>query len=366
MIKLPARVPIPIVRRHPESDMTTSAYTYPWWRLVAGLGLVLAAGVLAVSLGTVRIPPLTVLEILAARLPLVDISASWPDTWDTIVWQLRLPRIFLAALVGAALAISGAAFQGLFRNPLATPSLIGVSSGAGLGATVVLVTGVPLFFHGISLLPVFAFFGGIIAVTAAYLIARQSEGLPLATLILAGVAMAYFANAISSLLLIRSDPDLRPVLSWLLGGFISAQWKHSLMILPYLVPSVIVVMAYGRVLNVLQLDEEHARQLGVNVERTKVLLMAGATLATAAAVSFSGLIIFVGLVAPHVVRLLWGSEYRFLLPMSAIVGAGFLVLADLVARTVASPAELPVGIITAFCGAPFFLYLLRRRGPVAV
>ena len=334
---------------------------YPWRRLAVGLVAVLVVSVIAAGIGSVSIPPLTVIKMLVARLPLVDFESSWPEAWDTIVWQLRLPRILLAGLVGGALAISGAAFQGLFRNPLATPSLIGVSSGAGLGATVVLVTGVPLFFHGFSLLPIAAFAGGLTAVTAAYLIARQSEGLPLTSLILAGVAIAYLANAVASLLQIRSDPDLRPVLTWLLGGFISAQWKHSLYLVPYLVPSVVVVLAYSRILNVLQLDEEHAQQLGVNVERTKLVLMVAATLATAAAVSFSGLIIFVGLVAPHVVRLIWGDDHRFLLPMAALVGAAFLILADLVARTIVSPSELPVGIVTAFCGAPFFLYLLKRR-----
>ena len=178
--------------------------------------------------------------------------------------------------------------------------------------------------------------------------------------------MPSLATAVTSLLMIRSDPDLRPVLSWLLGGFISAQWKHSLMILPYLAPSVLVVLSYGRILNVFQLEDEHAAQLGVNVERAKVLLIAAATLATAAAVSFSGLIGFVGLVAPHVVRLVWGADHRFLVPMAAIVGAAFLILADLAARTIASPAELPVGVVTAFCGAPFLLYLLRRRRPVAM
>ena len=347
------------VDRSPSA--TTLGLAYPWRRLVIGLGVVVVVGVLAASLGTVRIPPFTVLQILLSRLPLVEIAQSWPDSWDTILWKLRLPRIVLAALVGVALAMSGATYQGLFRNPLASPSLIGVSSGAGLGATVVFVTGVPHYFHGISVLPVAAFLGGVTAVTVAYLVARQSDGLPLTTLILAGVAISFFTGAITSLLMIRSDPDLRPVLSWLLGGFASSQWKHSLIVLPYLVPSLLLVMAYGRILNVFQLDEEQASQLGVNVERTKVLLIGTATLATAAAVSFSGPIIFVGLVAPHAVRLVWGSDYRFLLPMSGIVGAGFLILADLVARTVASPTELPVGIITAFCGAPFFLYLLRRR-----
>ena len=309
---------------------------------------------------------MTVAEILTTRLPLVDIAQNWPDTWDTIVWQLRLPRIGLAALVGAALAISGATYQGLFRNPLADPSLIGASSGAGLGATIVLLTGVPLYFHGVSLLPAAAFAGAVVAVAVAYVIARQSEGLPLTTLILAGVAIASLATAVTSLLMIRSDPDLRPVFSWLLGGFISAQWKHSLMMLPYLIPSLGFIMVFGRILNVLQLGDDRALQLGVNVERTKVLLITAATLLTAAAVSFSGIIGFVGLIAPHAVRLMWGADHRFLLPMAAIVGAAFLVLADVAARTVASPAELPVGVVTAFCGAPFFIYLLRRRKRVVM
>ena len=342
----------------------TVGLSYPWGRLAFGLALVVLVGMLAAGVGAVGIAPATVVKILASKLPGVDIAQEWPSTFDTILWQLRLPRVVLAGIVGAALAASGATYQGLFRNPLADPYLIGVASGAGLGATIVLVTGVPLSFYGVSLLPVAAFAGAIVAVSVAYGVARSSEGLPLTTLILAGVAIASFAGAVSALIMIRSDPDLRPVLSWLLGGFISAQWKHSLLILPYLVPSMLVVIVYGRVLNVLQLDEEHAQQLGVNVERTKLMLIAAASLSTAAAVSFSGLIGFVGLIAPHAVRLVWGVDYRSLLPMAAIVGAGFLILADLVARTAVSPTELPVGVITAFCGAPFFLYLLRqRRGP---
>ena len=339
---------------------------YPWWRLLMGLGVLALVAILAAGQGSVQMPPTTVAQILLNKLPFVDIASGWPDAWNTIIWKLRLPRIVLACIVGMALAMSGATYQGLFRNPLADPYLIGVASGAGLGAIVVLVTGVPLYFLGISLLPAAAFAGAIAAVTAAYIIARQAEGLPLTTLILAGVAIASLTSAVTSLIMLRSDPELRPVLSWLLGGFITAQWKQSLVILPYLVPGLLLVLSYGRILNVLQLDEEQARQLGVNVERTKLLLIAAATLSTAAAVSFSGLIGFVGLVAPHAVRLVWGSDYRFLLPMSALVGAAFLILADLVARTIVSPGELPVGVVTAFVGAPFFLYLLRRRKRVAM
>jgi len=333
---------------------------YPWKRIVIGALVLLLVGVIASGIGSVEIPPMTVLKILVSRLPFVDMVSTWPDTWDTILWQLRLPRIALALMVGGALGLSGATYQGLFRNPLADPYLIGVASGAGLGAMIVMVTDVPQQVGEISILPIAAFLGAITAVTAAYAVARSAEGLPLMTLILAGVAIASLFSAATALLMIRSDPNLRPVMSWLLGGLGSAQWGNVLTVLIYLAPSAALMLLYGRVLNVLQLEERHAAQLGVNVEQTKKLLIVAASLATAAAVSFSGLIGFVGLIAPHTVRLLWGVDHRALLPMASVVGAGFLVIADLVARTIVSPSELPVGVVTAFCGAPFFLYLLMH------
>ena len=335
---------------------------YPWWRLIIGLVVLVVIGLVASGVGAVYVPPLTTAKILLSKLPLLGIDSSWPNSWETIIWQIRFPRVVLAGLVGGCLAIAGATYQGLFRNPLADPYLIGVAAGAGLGATVVLVTSVPVYFHGFSLLPVAAFMGAIMAVTIAYMVVRQSGGLPLLTLILAGVAIASLAGAVTSLLLIRSEPDVRPVLTWLLGGgLVGAQWDDLYVVLPYLVPAFVVMMAYGRVLNIFQLNEEEAKHLGVNVERTKIILIALASLTTAAAVSVSGLIGFVGLIAPHAVRLLWGHDHRTLLPMSLVIGAGVLILADLAARTVASPSELPVGVVTAFLGAPFFLYLLRRR-----
>ena len=339
---------------------------YPWWRLAIGLGVLLVIALIASGVGSVHVPPLTTAQILASRLPFVDVDSSWPNSWDTIIWQIRLPRIVLAGLVGACLAVSGATYQGLFRNPLADPYLIGVSAGAGLGFTVVLLTSVPVYSHGFSLLPIAAFAGAITAVSAAYILSRQSAGLPLSTLILAGVAIGYLASAVTGLLMITSDPDLRPVLTWLLGRFIGARWQDVYIILPYMMPGILVMMAYGRILNMFQLNEEEAKQLGVNVERTKMILIALASLTTAAAVSVSGLIGFVGLIAPHAVRMVWGYDNRFLLPMAMITGAGFLIVADVAARTVASPSELPVGIVTALCGAPFFLYLLRRRRNVPI
>ncbi|MDP3063596.1 MAG: iron ABC transporter permease [Chloroflexota bacterium] len=334
---------------------------YPWRRLALGLGVVVLLGLLAASVGAVFIPPLTLGKMVLARLPGVDIARTWPETYETILWQLRLPRVVLAGLVGASLATSGATYQGLFRNPLADPYLIGVAAGAGLGATIVLSTGVPLYFHGVSLLPVAAFVGAFLSVALAYGIARRSGGVPLTTLILAGVAIASLAGAVTSLLMIRSNPDVRPLMSWLLGGFVGAGWRSSLIVLPYMAVGVLTMLAFGRILNVMQLDEDEARHLGVNVERTKLALIVAASLVTAAAVSVSGLIGFVGLIAPHAVRLIWGHDHRFLLPMSFLMGAGFLVLADLAARMALRPIELPVGLVTAFCGAPFFLYLLWRR-----
>ena len=334
---------------------------YPWWRIVLGLVALGVAAIFAASIGSVHIPFVSVVEIVAARLPGIDLPQDAPATWNTILWQLRVPRVAQASVVGAALAMSGAAYQGLFKNPLADPYLVGVASGAGLGAVVVLLTGIPMYLAGVSLLPVAAFAGGTGAVAVAYSIARNSRGTPTTTLILAGVAIAALTGAVSSLLILRSDPELRPVLAWLMGSLISSEWKESAIVLAYAVPGMAILLGFGRMLNVLQLSEDHAAMLGVPVEKVKLLLIGAATLVTAAAVSFSGLIGFVGLVAPHVVRLIWGPDYRFLLPMSAIVGATFLVLADLVARTIVSPGELPVGMVTAFCGAPFFLYLLRRR-----
>ena len=335
--------------------------SYPWRRLLIGCLGVIILMILAASQGSVEMTPFTVLKMFLHRVPFIDITPDWPETWETILWQLRLPRIILAGLVGGSLAISGATYQGMFRNPLADPYLIGVASGAGLGATIILVSGKSVNLYSMNMLPLAAFLGALIAVTVSYFIARNSSELPLTTLILAGVSIAALTSAITSLIMIRSDPDLRPVLSWLLGGFASTQWKHNLILFPYFIVSVVFIVLHGRILNILQLDEEHAVQVGVNVERTKVLLLIIATLSTAIAVSYCGIIGFVGLISPHIVRLIWGGDYRFLLPMSVIMGAGFLIVSDLIARTIVSPGELPVGVVTAFFGAPFLLYLLRRR-----
>ena len=337
-----------------------------WRRIGIGLAAVVVIAIVAGGIGSVSISPGSLVKITLDRAPFIDLEQTWPSSWETILWQIRFPRVVLAALIGGGLAMAGATYQGLFRNPLAAPSLIGVSGGAGLGATIVLVTGVPVYFLGFSLLPAAAFAGALMAVSVSYAIAKRPGGLPLTTLILAGVAIASMTSAITSLLMISSDEDVRPLLAWLLGGLSGAGWRDAQIILPYLLLGVIVMLAYGRILNLFQVDEQEAAQLGVNVERTKLVLVAAASMTTAAAVSVGGLIGFVGLISPHAVRLMWGQDHRMLLPMSLIVGAGFLVVADLVARTIVNPTELPVGVVTAFCGGPFFLYLLRRSRRLAI
>lgn len=334
--------------------------SFPWVKVSVGLFITLACFTLAASAGSVSIRPEATALIILSRIPLFQVENSWPSSWETILWNLRLPRITLAMLVGASLAVSGATFQGLFRNPLADPYLIGVAAGATLGATIVFLTGVPFVFKGINVLPIASFIGGTGAVAVSYGIAKKSSDSQIGTLILSGVAIGAFATATASILMLYSEPDLRPVLTWLMGSFIRAQWSHILFLLTYIAPGLTVVFIYSRILNTLQINEEYALSVGVNVNRTKLILILITTMITAAAVSFSGIIGFVGLIAPHVARLLWGNDYRILIPMAAIIGACFLVMADLVARTVVSPGELPVGIITSLCGAPFFLYLLVR------
>ena len=326
------------------------------WCLLA----LLAAALLSVGLGAVAIPPAQVARILLSRLPFVRLAADWPQTSETILLSLRLPRAALIALTGAALGGSGAAYQGLFRNPLADPYIIGVAAGAALGAVIALALPGAGTLFGLATVPLAAFLGAAVTVMVVYNIARVGKTTPVTTLILAGVAVGSFATALSTFLTLRSSAELRRAITWILGGFAMSGWTPVLIALPYIALGLGVLVALGRPLNVLQFGDDQARQLGLNVERLKLVLVAAASLVAATAVAFSGIIGFVGLAVPHVVRLLWGPDYRRLVPLSIIGGAAALLLADLAARTVVAPAELPVGVITALVGAPFFLWLLRR------
>ncbi len=321
-----------------------------------------ACMVLGVMVGPVSIAPSDVLSVIAHHVAGLDTHVS-PST-DAIVWQIRLPRVLLAALVGATLAFSGSAYQGVFRNPLADPYLLGVGAGAGLAVAAALVLDVPLASGDFSLLPLVSFAGAVAAVLTTYAIARTNGQTPNTTLILAGVAVSSICVAAISYLLLLDQRDTVAILTFLLGGFNDTSWREIAIFLPYAIPAAAVIYLHGRLLNVLQLDEGEARQVGVDVERTRALVLLAASLATAAAVAVAGIVGFVGLIAPHAVRLVIGPDYRRLLPVATLVGASFLVLADLGARTLMSPSELPVGVITSLVGAPFFLYLLRRQRKV--
>jgi iron complex transport system permease protein len=333
--------------------------------LLCGLALA-GALLLSVAVGAVSIPPLDVARLLLARL--LPLSTAGLETWDTILFSIRLPRTALVMLTGAALAGSGAAYQGLFRNPLADPYLIGIASGAGLGAVLVMAWRWPADLLGLATVPVGAFAGAVLTVAIVFNLARltragltnTSSASALTTLILAGVAVGAFATALMTFLMLRSQGELRRAMAWLLGGFSLGGWGPVWAALPYIVVGLGVLVALARPLNVLQVGEEQAQQLGLNVERLRLLLVIAATLATAAAVAFSGIIGFVGLVIPHITRLLWGPDYRRIVPLSILGGAAALLLADVAARIVLAPQEIPVGIITALAGAPFFLWLLRR------
>jgi iron complex transport system permease protein len=324
------------------------------------LSLLMVAALLSIGVGPVFIPPGTVARMLANLLPGITIAADWPDAFVSILFKIRLPHTILMLLTGAALGGSGAAYQGLFRNPLADPYLIGVASGAGLGAVLALSLQWPSSMLGMYTLPASAFLGATISIAIVYSLARVGRTVPSTTLILAGVAFSAFATSLMSFLMLRSNTELRRALTWLLGGAIMSGWQPVLAMLPYELLGLGILVASGHALNVLQFGEEQAQQLGIPIERVKLLIILFASIATAAAVSFSGVIGFVGLVAPHVARLLWGPDYRLLIPLSIIGGSSALLLADMLARIVLAPQTLPVGIVTALAGAPFFLWLLRR------
>ncbi len=336
-------------------------------RIYAIIGLsiaLIALMVFAATIGSVKIPFLSTLQVMLNKLPFINITPIWPGTVETIVLDIRLPRVIMAGLVGAALSTAGATYQGLFRNPLADPYLIGTTQGASLGAIIGFLVPTSWVVVGVGSIPIFAFIGAIISTVIVYGIARSGKTLPVTTLILAGVAIAALLSSVVSYLIISSGEKMHGIVFWLMGSFSLSQWTDVKTVLPYIIVGTGVILLYARPLNVMQLDEEQAQQLGISVEKLKLVLLAAATLITAAAVSFVGTIGFVGIIIPHAVRLIWGADHRFLLPLSVLSGAVFLIVADIVARTILAPTEIPIGVITAFCGAPFFLYLLRRRKKV--
>jgi len=332
-----------------------------WFACVAVLAVAFAAGV---AIGPAAMPVGRVVLEMLDRLPLVDIDSGLDARQSAILWQLRLPRVVLALLVGATLSLAGGAYQGVFRNPLADPYLLGAAAGAGLGATLVLSLGVQGGWGPFDLLPAAAFVGALVAVGLTYLVGRAAgRGLTGTTtsLILAGVAMAALFTALQTYFQQRTDDTLRTVYAWILGGLSTSGWGEVRLILPWTVLAAVGVLLHRRSLDVLAVGDEEATTLGLDVDRTRLVVVVAASLGTAAAVAVSGLIGFVGIIVPHAIRLLAGHSYRVVLPLTLLGGGAFMVLADLAARTALSPAEVPIGVITALVGAPFFLLLLGRR-----
>ncbi|OGO39910.1 MAG: hypothetical protein A2Z03_07705 [Chloroflexi bacterium RBG_16_56_8] len=318
---------------------------------LSGLLILGVALLLSLAIGSVFIPPAELWAVL---------RGNGTEIASAILLKIRLPRTVLIALTGMALGGSGAAYQGLFRNPLADPYLIGVASGAGLGAVIAMSVKWPYSFWGLMAVPMAAFVAALITVFAVYWLARVGRTVPTTNLILAGVAFSSFATSLTSFLMLRSTGEVRRALGWLLGGASQSGWTAILAILPYLLIGLGILLVSGQALNLLQFGDDQAQQLGLNVTRAKTIMLVSASMAAASAVAFSGIIGFVGLVVPHIVRLWNGPDYRRLLPLSILGGGAALLFSDVLARVVLAPQEIPVGIVTALAGAPFFLWVLRR------
>jgi cobalamin transport system permease protein len=314
--------------------------------VVAGATMVGAAG-----LGWTKVVREVVAQLTGGTSPLSAQEAA-------IVWQIRVPRVVLAGLVGGALAVAGAAFQGVFRNPLADPYLLGAAAGAGMAATLVVVAAPVRGAWWVDPLPLAAFAGALGGVALSWVLGRSAGG-GTAVLVLSGIAVTAFLTAIQTFAQQLNTDTIENVYTWMLGGLTTAGWHEVLLTLPYIASSAVVLWQCGRLLDVLAVGDDEAASLGIHPGRVRLVVLLAASLATAAAVAVSGLIGFVGIVVPHIVRLLAGASYRVVVPLSLIGGAAFLIVADEIARTAFAPAELPIGVITAFAGAPFFILVLR-------
>jgi iron complex transport system permease protein len=326
---------------------------------VAAIAVIAAA---ALVVGPLPLPVTAVVKELLNLVPGVELDSGLTDLHAAIVTEIRFPRVVLALVVGSVLATSGAAYQGVFRNQLADPYLLGVASGAGLGATFAITRAEGTLTSPAGVVPIAAFVGAIVAVALAYALGvnrgRQRSN---ASLILAGVAVAALFTALQTFLLQREDEAIRDVYAWLLGRFNAATWADVALLMPYAVVSLAVLVVAGRMLDVMAVGDAEADSLGINPGRLRLVVVAAASLGTAAAVSVSGLIGFVGIIVPHTVRLVAGVSYRRIMPLALVGGGGFLCLADLAARTLLAPAEIPIGVVTAMVGAPFFLVVMRTR-----
>ena len=336
-----------------------------WWWLAGALVLLIAVVVGAAMVGPFPLSPGSVVRSGLDRLPFVDLDTGLTEREEAILWEIRMPRIMLGVLVGSMLSVAGSAYQGVFRNPLADPYRLGAGAGAGLGATLAIAYGPETTGWIVDPLPLAAFVGAIIGVLLAYVLGYSvRSGRTAVTLILAGVAVAAFLTAAQTFVQQRESDTLREVYGWILGSLVTAGWSDVQLALPYVVVASVVVLAGRRLMDVLSVGDVEASSLGVAPGTVRLVLVAFATLGTAAVVAVSGLIGFVGIIVPHTVRLLTGASYRIIVPLSLLLGGAFLVAADVLARTIQSPFEVPIGVVTAFFGAPFFALVLRRSKAV--
>ncbi len=324
-------------------------YTY-----TAAVIIVLILALISLLIGSSQI---AVKDIFAFLSSSGDISASS----RLILEEIRLPRIILSFIVGAGLAAAGTVFQGVIRNPMVDPYIIGISAGAGTGVMFALLLGLEVVFFSLNAVPAFAFLGALLTVVLVYQLAKVGGKLPVLTFLLAGVAVSFILNSVMSFLMVIRTENLQQIVYWLMGSLAGTTWSDIRMILPYFLVGLLVIIYYLKDLNIILLGEESAVHLGVNVERVKIVLLAAASLITASVVSVSGSIGFIGLVVPHIARMIIGPDHRKLLPLAVILGGAFLLITDSIARTVMAPLELPVGIITALAGGPYFIYLLRTK-----
>ena len=304
-------------------------------------------------------------SIGSVHVPLSTLWDASDKTAYSILWQIRMPRVLLAAIVGASLAIAGAAFQGLLKNPLADPYTLGISSGASVGAVVTIFFSVSIPFVGVYTLPLFSLIGASVTIVAVMGFARiVDRSMKMETLILTGIIFSSFLSACISLMIALTGDQLREIMGWILGSVSMRGWAYIQMVLPFFIIGVIIIWLQRRELNALIYGEERAYYLGVKVKQSKYFILAGGSILTGAAVAVSGTIGFVGLVVPHMIRMLIGTDHRHLLPLSFVNGASLLVICDLVSRTIIAPTELPIGVITAFIGAPVFAYIFfkQRKG----
>ncbi len=325
--------------------------------------LIFSVGLFA-TIGTADVSVLDTFRIIGSKLPILNryIETSHIlDSYKTIIWSIRLPRVLLGVLVGASLSTAGAAFQGMLRNPMADPYVLGISSGAALGASISIVFNLDISILGFSTISLFAFIGGLVSVFVVYNMARIKRKVPVTTLLLSGVAVGQFLTAIMSFLMVIYSKDMNKIIHWTLGSLSGKGWEPVIKLFIPITLSIIVMNFFARDLNIMLTGEESAHSLGVEVEKTKTCILILGTFMTSMVVSISGIIGFVGLIIPHIVRIIVGPDHRILLPSSALMGGIFMIFTDTIARTIVSPMEIPVGIITALFGGPFFIYLLRKR-----